>query len=139
VSEGAILLPIMVASLAIMAAVQIGMIVIAIRTSRQMTGAIEDLRREFRPVAAKVNQMAEDAAKVTALAVIQVERVDEFLSTAFQRADEAMNVMRGVVSGPIRQGTAFLAALRAVVSVIRHWQSRSPQEREQDEDALFVG
>ena len=139
-TDGAlVLLTIMVVLLAIMAAVQIGMIVIATRASRQMTGAIEDLRRELRPIAEKVNRLADDAARVTALAAMQVERVDTFLATTFQRVDATMNVMQGIVTGPVRQGAAFLAAIKAVLSVVRTWQARTPVEREHDEDALFVG
>jgi len=140
VTDGAVaLLTVMVVLLAIMAAVQIGMIVIALRASRQMTGAIEDLRRELRPIVEKVNRLADDAALVTSLAAIQVERVDAFLATTFRRVDATMSAMQGIVTGPVRQGAAFLAGIKAVMSLVRNWQSRTPEEREQDEDALFVG
>jgi hypothetical protein len=140
VTDGAVaLLTVMVVLLAIMAAVQIGMIVIALRASRQMTGAIEDLRRELRPIVEKVNRLADDAALVTSLAAIQVERVDAFLATAFRRVDATMSAMQGIVTGPVRQGAVFLAAIKAVMGLVRNWQSRTPEEREQEEDALFVG
>jgi hypothetical protein len=140
VTDGAVvLLTIMVVLLAIMAAVQIGMIVIATRASRQMTGAIEDLRRELHPIAEKVNRLADDATRVTTLAAMQVERVDAFLATTFQRLDAATSVMQGIVTGPVRQGAVFLAAIKAVMSLVRNWQSRTPEEREHEDDALFVG
>ena len=129
----------MVVALAIMAAVQIGMIVIAIRASRQMTGAIEDLRRELGPIAAKINRLADDATLVTSLAAMQVERVDAFLATSFRRIDATMSTVQGIVTGPVRQGAAFVAAIKAVMSLVRNWQSRTPEEREHEEDALFVG
>ena len=138
--EAVVPLTIMAISLAIMAAVQIGVIVVAIRVSRKMTLAIEDLRREVRPLAEKVNRLADEATKVTSLAALQLERVDEFMATTVRRVDATLSVVQGLASGPIRQGAAVLTAVKAVMIMVRNWQSRRPGDREHhDEDALFVG
>jgi hypothetical protein len=140
VSDTAVaLLAIMALALSVMAVVQIIVVVIALRANQQMIGAMQDLRREVGILTEKINRIADGAEKVTTLAAIQLERVDAFLSTAFRRGEEVMSVMQGLVTGPVRQGAAVLAAIKAVMSVIRHWQSRTPEEREHEEDALFVG
>ena len=133
------LLAIMALALVVMAVVQISVVIVALRASREMLGAMQDLRREVGSLTEKINRIADGAEKVTTLAAVQLERVDAFLATAFRRMEETMGAVQGIVSGPVRQGAAFVAAIKAVMSLVRNWQSRSPQEREQDEDALFVG
>jgi hypothetical protein len=129
----------MAVALVIMAAIQIGLIVIAMRSARQLTAAVEDLRREVRPLAEKVHRLTDEATRVTSLARMQVERVDEFLSTSARRMDETLSIVQNLIAGPIRQGATLITAVKAAMVLVRHWQSRPRPAEEHEEDALFVG
>jgi hypothetical protein len=133
-----VFLAVMAVSLTVMAAIQIGLIVVGIRIARQLGVAVDDLRREIRPLSEKVNRIADDAARVTSLAVLQVERVDHLLAATANRIDETLGILHGLASGPVRQGTAVIAAFRAIMSIVADWKGR-PRPAREDDDALFVG
>ena len=121
--------------------IAIGQIVLAIalaRVAKQALTAITQLQTEVRPLLDKVNRIADDAGRVSQLAVIQAERLDEFVTTTSTRVDETLSLLQKKVIRPVRQGAAMMAAIRAALSVIRAWQRRPAQTRD-DEDPLFVG
>ena len=137
-----VFLGIMAVSLAVMALIQVGLIIAGIRVAQKLGAAIDDVRREFRPLMDKVNRIADDAGRATALARDQVERVDQFMATATTRIETTLGVVQDVMSGPVRQGAVAMAAVRAAVAAFRDWQGRkaSRVSREhEDDDAWFVG
>jgi hypothetical protein len=136
-----VFLGVMAASLFVMAAIQIGLIIVGVKVARQMTVAIDDLRREIRPLSEKVNRIADDAARATSLAALQVERIDQMMSSTASRLDDALSVVQGLMSGPVRQGATAVAVFRAAFAMFREWKGRSTRSRasRDDDDALFVG
>lgn len=132
-------LGVMAVSLALMAMIQIALIVVGIRLVTQMTATVEDVRKELRPLLDKMNRIADDAAKATSLAALQVERVDQVLSVTAARVDEAAEVLRAAMGGPIRKGAAVLMAVRAIASALRRRPATAGMGRRDDDDALFVG
>jgi hypothetical protein len=82
--------------------------------------------------------MTDDAARITELALVQVERVDRLVSTVAQRLDETVTVVQTAFARPIRQGATLMAAFRAVAAAIQEWKRRTASANE-DEDPLFVG
>lgn len=136
-------LAVMAISLATMAAIQIGLILVGLKVARQMNATVEELRREVKPLVDKLHRVADDASRATTLAVAQVERVDALLSTTATRVDEAVGILSNAVGGPIRQGYAAVTAFRAVFEAFRAWQTRSETRKRgrtrEEEDALFVG
>lgn len=137
---GVVFLGIMAVALAVMAAIQIGLIVVGLKVARQLSTAIDDLRREIKPLSEKVNRIADEAARATSLARLQMERLDQVLATTADRIDGTLGILQDVASGPIRQGAAAVSAFRAIMSMIRDWKSRSGSSSPRDDDdALFVG
>ncbi len=135
-----VFLAVMAVSLAIMAAIQIGLIVIGIKVAKQVTAATSQLHQEIRPLIEKANAIADDAARATALATIQVERVDQFMATTASRLDSTLGIIQNVASGPVGQGAAAISAFKAVMGVVRDWKVRRRRASHHDEDdALFVG
>jgi hypothetical protein len=134
-------LGVMAAALVVMALMQVGLVLVALRTSRQVTLSIENLRRDVRPVIDRVNRLADEAGRTTALALSQVERLDRFLAITTSRVEEVLTVVRASVGGPLRQGTALMMGLRAVIGAIRQWQDTRPARpaRREEDDPLFVG
>ncbi|MEO8482275.1 MAG: hypothetical protein ABI634_08710 [Acidobacteriota bacterium] len=138
-----VFLGIMAVSLAVMALIQVGLIIAGIRVAQKLGAAIDDVRREIRPLMDKVNQIADDAGRATSMARQQVERIDEFMATATSRIDDTLGIVQSLMSGPVRQGAVAMSAVRAVMGAIRQWQSRktarpTPQDHDED-DAWFVG
>lgn len=136
-----VFLAVMAVSLAIMAAIQIGLIIVGIRVARQVTVATTQLHEEIRPLIQKANLIADDAARVTALATVQVERVDQFMAASAVRLDNTLGIIQNVVSGPVGQGAAAISAFKAVMGVVRDWKTRrrKASQHHDEDDALFVG
>ena len=125
-------------ALVLTATIQIGMIVVAIRVGRQVAATAEELRREVKPLIEKAHRISDDAARVTALAVVQAQRVDRLLESTAARVDETLAIVQQAVLEPVRQGAAVVSAVRAALTAFRAWRQHDQHARE-EEDALFVG
>lgn len=134
-------------SVLVMAVVQVAVVVAAAIYARQAAASVAELRREIGPLLERAHQISDDAARVTALAVGQVERLDRLVASATQRFDDTMGLVHGAIVEPVRQGAAVMAALRAGWSVFagrsarrdhRDAPDRHRTHRDEDE-ALFVG
>lgn len=138
-------------SVGVMALIQIGLIVVSLRVARQLSETANDIRREIGPLVDKVNgltdkvgRIADEAGRATALATIQIERIDQMLTTATARVDEGLNIVRHAMGGPLRQGYAIALAVRAAISALSRRPGRSADQSaaagaRDEEDALFVG
>ena len=125
-------------STVILATIQIVLLLRIAKLANQATAAIEEVRHEIKPLMAKVHHIADDAARATALALAQVERVDRLLTTTAERVDDAVSLVRGAVSGPLKSGSVMLGAFRMVMALVGEWRRGARASRE-DDDALFVG
>jgi len=145
VSDWAVIwLGVIAVSIALMAMIQIGLIIVSLRVARQLTAAADDIRKEIKPLVEKVHRIADDAARATSLASVQIERIDQILSTTTARVDEGLNILRNAVGGPLRQGYAVALAVRAAISAFSRRPNRetprpSSVGTRDEEDALFVG
>ena len=131
-------------SIALMAMIQIGLIIVSLRVARQLSATADDIRREIKPLVEKVHRIADDAARATSLASIQIERIDQILSNTTARVDEGLSILRNAVGGPLRQGYAVALAVRAAISAFSRRPNRdtrgpSSAPTRDEEDALFVG
>jgi hypothetical protein len=128
-------------SVAVMMIIQVAAIVAGIMLARQLTASIQELRKEIRPLAEKVNRVADEAVRVSSLATVQMERVDRLLATTTSRVEETVTIVQNALGGPVRQGAAAIMAIRAVMSAFRDWQSSKAAKgaHREEEDALFVG
>ena len=131
-------LGVMAVALVAMAAAQVFIGVALMRASRQMTDIAGQMRKDIRPLLEKAIHLTDEASKVTSMAVVQMERVDKITLLLAARIDDTMGAVQSAVVGPVRQGAAVLAGLKAVVGAIREWQNR-PGRPHEDEDPLFVG
>ena len=131
-------LGVMAVALVTMAAAQVLIGIAVLRASRQMTDLAGQLRSDIRPLIDKATRLTDEASRVTSMAVVQMERVDKLTLLVTSRVDETMGVVQSAVAGPVRQGAAVLAGLKAAFGAIREWQNR-PARPHEDEDPLFVG
>lgn len=122
-------------------AIAIGQVVMALalaKAARKVAAAVDEVKVDLKPLLDKANRIADDAGRVTQLAVIQVERVDALLASTSVRIEETLGVVQAFVGRPVRQGAALMAAFRAAMAALKSWQRRSAAPQE-DEDPLFVG
>ena len=128
----------MAVALAVMALVQVAVLVGAMRLGRELIQTTQDLRREIKPLAEKAHRISDDAARVAALAAVQAERIDRLLASTTQRVDDTLGVLQGALLQPIRHGATLVAAVRAFIAGFGNPGGQSHHRRE-GEDALFVG
>ena len=118
-----------------MAVVQVVTIIQIARTAREVSRTAVELRQDLRPLIDKVSRIADDAARGTALAVAQVERIDRVLGTATQQLEDTLQTIKQAVVEPMRHGSMVLAVVKAVIAAVRRPSRREAEE----EDPLFVG
>ena len=126
----------------VMAGVQVGLVILALRLVRRVDELSTQFDREIAPLAEKLRRVADNLQQTTALATVQIERLDRLFAGATKRADETMSLVQGAVVGPIREGLAVVAALRGVIGAVRSFRGGGPPRaaaKFDDEDPLFIG
>ena len=122
----------------VMAVAQVAVLFKLSQAAKETSEATRDLRRELTPLIAKAHQIADDATRVSSLALAQMERVDHVLSSTIQKIDDTVSTVQSAIISPVRQGTALIAGVKAALAVFRARQDRGRYGRD-DEDALFIG
>ena len=126
----------------VMAVVQVGLIIVAVRLVKRVDVMSSQVQRELGPLVERLTRVADNLQHASGLAGVQVERLDRFLAGASKRADDTMSLVQGAVVGPIREGLAVVAAVRGVVAAFRSFRgtraSRAASKFD-DEDPLFIG
>lgn len=122
----------------VMAVMQVIVGLQIVKASKDAAATLQDVRKEIRPLVQKAHQVADDAQRVSALAVAQVERVDHLVSAAAVRIDDTLEVVQRSLIVPVKQGAAVMAGLKAAVAVFKARQDRGRYGRD-DDDALFIG
>ena len=130
-------LAVIAVAVAVMAIVQIGVLLAVMRSVRQLVETAQKIRQEVSPLAEMVNRIADDAGRAASLALAQIERMDRALSATTQRVDETLNVVQSALVEPIRHGAAVVSAVRGLLAVFRG--TREPAPGRDEEEALFVG
>lgn len=124
----------------VMAAIQVGAIVFAARSAREAARTMQELRRDLAPILANARQATDDAARITALALTQVQRVDEFVTTTTARVDETLETVQEAIGTSMRQGSAIMAGLQAALALFSSRQDRKRRSDDDEEDeSLFIG
>lgn len=124
----------------IMAGVQVGAILAALRVAKRLERLANEVERDVRPLIARAADVAEQAKLSAALANQQIERIDRMMAEVTARVTETIEILQRTVIVPIREGSAVIAGLRAGFEALRSLR-RSPARagRVEDEDALFIG
>jgi hypothetical protein len=131
-------LGLMAMALVVMAAVQVAVLIAAMRLGRELMQTSQQLRREMTPLVLKAQRISDDAAKAAALAAVQAERLDALLASTAQKVDDTVSVLQAALVEPVKQGATLFAVIRAFTAGLRGPTGQSHHRRE-DEEALFVG
>jgi hypothetical protein len=123
-----------------MALVQVSVIVYGWMLARRISRLVGQIEQEMKPLADSLNAMARDAARATALAASQVERVDKLFTELTTKIERTASTIQKSIVSPLRDGAAVMTGIRAAIEVFRDLtRSRSARGRNEEEDALFIG
>jgi len=125
----------------VMALIQVGAIIAALRLARQAQQVIQSVQQDVRPLIARANAMADEASRTIALATAQAQKVDRLVTDLSRRVDETAGVLQEAIITPAREGLAIVAAIKAGLSALRGLRELRPGQGRQaeDEDPLFIG
>ncbi len=123
----------------VMAGVQIGVIVFALRVARRVEALANQVEHEIKPLVANLTEVSQNAVRASSLAAAQVERADRLFADVTRRVDDTFILVQTAIIGPAREGRAIVSAVRAAVAAFRELRAARARARLEDEDALFIG
>lgn len=125
----------------IMALIQVGAIVAALRLARQAQQVMTSMHQEVRPLIARANAIAEEASRTVALATAQAQKIDRVVTDLSRRTEETAAVLQEAIITPAREAMAIVAALKAGLGALRGFRDLAPRPGRQaeEEDSLFIG
>ena len=125
---------------AVMAAIQIGAIVVAWRLAKRMDRLASQLEQDIKPVMANITRLTAEAARAASVAATQIESADRVFGEFAQRVEQTLGAVQSRVFGPAREGAALLAGIRAALAAFRDLRDSGRRGSVvEDEDALFIG
>jgi len=129
----------------VMAVIQVGAIVFAIQAARKAAELAGRIEQDVRPILANLEKVSADAARASAQAADQVERLDALVSGITKRVEDAATVIQQSIVQPARDGLAVLQGLKSVLTAFREPKAAARPASETsprpapDEDELFIG
>jgi hypothetical protein len=136
-----VFLGVIAAAVLVMAVVQVAVVVMAARAAKSINRLTTQLEQDIRPLLVNLQAMTSEAARATAIAAAQVERVDRLFTDMSARLDQTLNSVQHAVVGATRGG-AWMAGIKAAFSALRDLRSAPRRRRPasvEEEDALFIG
>ena len=119
------------------AILQVVLLVAGWQLVRRVTRFVEDIERDVRPILGHLNSITRDASRVASLAVAQVERADQLLTSAVVKIEDLLANLSDVVVKTMREGNALMMGIRAVMTAIEALRRRR-RGRGEDDEALFI-
>ena len=135
-----VLLGIIAFAVLAMAILQLTAAIMAARALKGMAEAVSRLDADVRPIVSNLQQITSDAARATALAAVQVERIDRVMGDVSRHIEQTAKAIPLLIESA-RDGFTVLGGLKAVVSAFREMRRTRDQKPSSvdEEDALFIG
>ena len=145
-STSELLLGVIAVAVAVMAIVQVGVIIAGLRVARQVERIASDLEKGVKPLIANLTTLSAEASRVANLAGGQVERFDQLCNELTSKVEQAVTAAQRFVRRPAREGMAVMAGIRAAVTALqgmrettRRRSAARPGGFEEEEESLFIG
>jgi hypothetical protein len=123
-----------------MAVIQVGAIIAALRLARQAQQVITSVQQEVRPLVARAHAIVEEASRTVAIATSQAQKLDRVVTDLSRRVEETAAVLQDAIVTPAREGMAIVAAIKAAFATLRGLRDLRPRNgHSDDEDPLFIG
>jgi len=134
-------LGIIATGVAVMAVIQVGAILAALRLAKRMDRLASQLEQDIKPVMANIARLTAEAARAASVAATQIESADRVFGEFAQRVEQTLGAVQSRVFGPAREGAALLAGIRAALAAFRDLRDSGRRRGSvvEDEDALFIG
>lgn len=135
-----LLLGIIALAVLVMAVLQVYAAILVSRAAGRMAEALGRLDADVRPIVNNLQQITSDAARATALAAAQVERIDKVMGDVSRHVEQTARAIPLLVESA-RDGFSVIGGLKAVVSAFREMRRTRHQKSSSvdEEDALFIG
>ena len=115
----------------VMAAIQVGAVVAALRAARRVGEMASRFEQDVRPIVVNLQKVSEEAARVSTLAATQVDRLDSLVANISRRVEETAATVQQTILQPARDGLALLSTLKNVIASFRDLREpRAAQEPE---------
>jgi len=136
-----VFLGIIAVSTLMMALLQISIVIYGWILARKAARLLDQIEGELKPLIESLNSVARDIARATALAAVQVDRVDQLFASVALRIEHTASTVQSSILAPLREGAAVMAGVRTALGVLRDILRRpsSTPSRAEDEDVLFIG
>ena len=104
-------LAIIALAVAVMAAIQVGAIVLGLRLARRVDQLTTQIEHDVKPLLQNLTEMTAEARRATALAAAQVERADRLFGDLALSAERTIAIASQLVGGPAKNGFALFSAV----------------------------
>jgi hypothetical protein len=122
------------------AAIQVLHTIALAHLAKRIEAVADSIDKEIRPLVANATVVAGNAARVSELAVAQMERADRLFADVAHRIDDTARLVQGAFLAPAREGRALLAALGAAFGAVREGsRARAGSAAADEDDPLFIG
>lgn len=133
-------------AVAVMAAIQVGAIVLGLRLARRVDQLTTQVEHDIKPLLQNLTAISAEAQRTMQLATAQVERADRLFGDLAVSAERTMALAAQFVGGPAQKGLALFSAAKVAMSAFRDLREasrRRPREHRivtpDDEESLFIG
>lgn len=133
-------------AVAVMAAIQVGAIVLGLRLARRVDQLTTQVEHDIKPLLQNLTAISAEAQRTMQLATAQVERADRLFGDLAVSAERTMALAAQFVGGPAQKGLALFSAAKVAMSAFRDLREasrRRPRDQRMvtpdDEESLFIG
>jgi hypothetical protein len=134
----------------VMATIQVAAIVTAVRAARRVGEMAGRFEQDVRPIIANLTKVSEEAARASAQAAAQIDRLDALVASVADRVEETAATLQQTILQPARDGLALLSSLKSIIASFREpreprarndapRESRESRDARDPHDELFIG
>jgi len=129
-------------STVIMALIQVGVLVYGALAARRLETMLGRVEQDLKPILEQAHRVSTEAARMSALATSQVERVDQVFTDLSRRVDQTAAIIQQALVTPAREGAALFSSVRSTLAALRGLRTKGrsgPPRGVEEDDALFIG